>query len=69
MRHKFTQNEELAKKLMETGEREVVCIDEDVFWGMRFDDELGKMVGGNHTGKILMKVRAELKVAKEGKEL
>lgn len=69
MRHKFSQNVELAKRLRETGEREIVCIDEDSFWGMRFDDELGKMVGGNNTGKILMKVRADLKLAKEGKEL
>ena len=65
MRHKFSQNEELANRLRDTGEREIVCIDEDSFWGMRFDDELGKMVGGNNTGKILMKVRADLKLAKE----
>ena len=44
-----------------------MCIDEDSFWGMRFDDELGKMVGSNNTGKILMKVRADLKLAKEEK--
>ena len=67
MRHKFSQNEELAKKLLETGEREIVCIDEDSFWGMRFDDQLGKLIGSNNTGKILMKVRASLRLAKEQK--
>lgn len=55
--------------MVETGEREIICIDEDEFWGMKYNDDLGKMVGGNHTGKILMKVRADLKLVKEGKEV
>lgn len=53
---KYTQNPDLRKKLIATGERPLIEGNwwHDVFWGMHD----GK--GENHLGKILMKVRKEL---------
>lgn len=42
---------------METGDKKIINIDEDVFWGMKFDEVENKLVGENKTGLILMKVR------------
>lgn len=55
---KFTQNPDLAKKLKETGDAELVYGNrqKETYWGV--DETTGK--GENHLGKILMKVRAIL---------
>ena len=58
VRAKFTQNEDLKQKLLETGG---MTLEEgnrwhDTFWGI--DQNTGK--GENHLGKILMKVRDEI---------
>ena len=50
-------SKELKKKLLETGDKKIINIDEDVFWGMKFDEVENKLVGENKTGFILMKVR------------
>lgn len=57
VRAKFTQNHTLADKLIETGDAELIEGNNwrDYFWGMCN----GK--GKNNLGKILMKVREELK--------
>ncbi len=56
---KFVQNTELGKKLCSTGEAPLAEGNSwhDVFWGV--DEKTGK--GENNLGKILMKVRDELK--------
>jgi predicted NAD-dependent protein-ADP-ribosyltransferase YbiA (DUF1768 family) len=46
--------------LIQTGSRRIVSIDDDTFWGMKYDETLDKLVGQNKTGEILMKVRAKL---------
>ena len=58
VRAKFTQHEELAQRLVDTGEKILVEGNDwgDVFWGV--DTRTGE--GDNHLGKILMKVREEL---------
>jgi len=60
---KFSQNPELLKELLETGDKKIVCIDEDTFWGMRFDFEKDQMMGENKIGQILMQVREKLKIS------
>ncbi len=62
IRQKFTRNMELQQKLLETGD---MIIQEgntwgDTFWGI--DLKTGK--GQNHLGKIIMKIRNELKKVK-----
>jgi hypothetical protein len=54
---KFTQNSELAEKLLATGEEELVEGNDwnDKIWG-KVNGE-----GDNNLGKILMKIREELK--------
>ena len=58
IRAKFTQHEELARRLLDTGEKILVEGNDwgDVFWGV--DTRTGE--GENHLGKILMKIRNEL---------
>lgn len=58
VREKFIQNEYLADKLIETGDRNLIEMNtwNDTFWGV--SRKTGK--GENHLGKILMKVRKEL---------
>ncbi len=61
VRAKFTQNADLAQMLLATGNR---LIQEgntwhDVFWGVDQKTEKGE----NHLGKILMKIREELRCA------
>jgi N-glycosidase YbiA len=60
VRQKFTSHKDLQDLLLETGDRKLVEGNwwKDMFWGT-FNG-----VGQNHLGKILMKVRAELKVNK-----
>lgn len=59
VRAKFTQNRELALRLLATGEKVLVEGNHwgDTYWGV--DTRTGQ--GDNHLGKILMKVREELK--------
>lgn len=59
VRAKFTQNGELARKLLETGDRPIVEGNTwgDTCWGV--DVRTGR--GENHLGKILMQVREELR--------
>lgn len=56
-RAKFTQNEELKKKLIDTGNAALIEGNtwNDTFWGVC------NGVGENNLGKILMKIREELK--------
>lgn len=58
---KFFAHPELAEKLVETGDEELAEVNwwNDRFWGIC----QGK--GCNHLGKILMKVREELKAVQE----
>ena len=57
VREKFKQNEDLMQKLLDTGDRNLVELNNwnDTFWGV--SRRTGK--GENHLGKILMKVRSE----------
>ena len=59
VRAKFTQNEELKEKLLATGSAELAEGNtwNDRFWGVSLRTGAGK----NNLGKILMKVRAELR--------
>ena len=61
VRAKFTQHPELAAKLFATGDKVLVEGNHwgDTYWGV--DTHTGQ--GENHLGKILMKVRAELREA------
>ena len=52
VRCKFTQNPELRKKLLDTGDRLLIEGGSDSFWGN----------GNNELGKIVMKVRHELRI-------
>lgn len=60
---KFTQNADLKKKLLNTGD---VYLEEgntwhDNIWGNCHCDKCKDIAGQNHLGKILMKIREELK--------
>lgn len=57
-RQKFTKYSDLKDKLLETGDDELIEGNHwnDRFWGVC------KGVGLNHLGKILMKIRADLKL-------
>lgn len=56
IREKVKQHSEVRTALEQTGDREIVEVnDDDDFWGTGADGN-----GQNHTGKILMKVRDEL---------
>ena len=56
---KFTQNEELAKLLLATEDKELAEDNDcgDLFWGVDYFTREGQ----NKLGKILCKVRTELK--------
>ena len=56
---KFTQNSYLRDMLLDTGDRNIIEMNNwnDTFWGV--SSKTGK--GENHLGKILMKIREELK--------
>ncbi len=58
VRAKFSQNPELLKKLIATGDRELVEGNRwhDAYWGV----DLASGEGENHLGRILMKLRSEL---------
>ena len=59
VRAKFAQNPDIAARLLATGDRELVegTVWHDIFWGI--DLATGK--GENHLGRILMKIRSDLK--------
>lgn len=62
VRQKFTSNLALQEALIATGDAELAEGNQwnDKTWGM-VKDESGKWVGENRLGKILMKIRSELK--------
>ena len=57
--NKFLQNPELGKKLVETGDAELVEGNHwhDNFWGSCGCINCGRIAGKNHLGKILMNTR------------
>lgn len=56
LRAKFSQHPELSKKLLSSGERELIELtDNDSFWG-----DPGDGTGENRLGQLLMQVRSEL---------
>jgi len=60
MKAKFTQHPDLAQKLLDTTDKTLVQIDSDYFWGMYIGDNQ-QVMGQNKGGKILMRVREELR--------
>lgn len=60
LRQKFAQHPDLAAQLLATGDKLIVCVDQDSWAGMRSED--GITSGQNNIGKALMTVRSELKV-------
>jgi ribA/ribD-fused uncharacterized protein len=66
VKEKFLQHGELARKLMATGDEELVEVNTwgDRYWGQ---DPLGK--GQNKLGKILMRVRNELNESKHNHKI
>lgn len=62
VRQKFTRHPELKEKLLATGEEELIEGNNwnDRFWGV------SKGQGQNHLGKILMKIRAEVRFKEAG---
>ena len=63
VRQKFTRYPELKSKLLETGDTLLIEGNNwnDRFYGAVYDTKRGEWMGENHLGKILMKVRDELK--------
>lgn len=61
VRQKFTRHRPLAVELLETGDAEIIEGNTwgDATWGMV--EKAGKWTGSNLLGKILMKVRKELR--------
>lgn len=57
LNHKFLNNPDLKKLLLDTGERELI---EGNWWGDTFWGVCNG-IGENHLGKLLMKVRKELR--------
>ena len=61
VRAKFSQNKELKVQLLATGDAQLVEGNRwnDRYWGV----DIRSGVGENHLGKILMKVRSELRIS------
>ena len=61
VRAKFSQNGELKEQLLATGDAQLVEGNRwnDRYWGV----DIRSGVGENHLGKILMKVRSELRLS------
>ena len=64
VRQKFTRYPELRTKLLETGDAKLIEGNNwnDRFYGAVYDTNRSEWMGENHLGKILMKVRDELKL-------
>jgi ribA/ribD-fused uncharacterized protein len=63
IREKFSQNEDLKKKLLDTMGFELEECNKwgDSFWGISYNSKKGRKLGGfNILGKLLMKIREEL---------
>jgi ribA/ribD-fused uncharacterized protein len=58
VRQKFYRNEKLAKRLLDTGDEELI---EGNNWGDRYWGQCNG-IGENHLGRILMQIREELRV-------
>ena len=63
LRKKFGNNPDIAKRLLKTGDRALVegNVWHDNFWGNCFCPKCMRKKGLNHLGRLLMKVREELK--------
>ena len=63
VRQKFTRYADLREKLLATGDSELIEGNtwRDITWGAVWNQDKGRWVGQNYLGRILMKVRAELK--------
>jgi ribA/ribD-fused uncharacterized protein len=63
VRQKFTYYPDLRAKLLETGDTALIEGNtwRDKFYGAIWDAKISEWVGENHLGKILMKVRSELR--------
>ena len=63
VRDKFFRHKDLAEKLLETGDAELVEGNtwKDIYWGV----DLNSNYGQNKLGKILMKIRSELQGEKD----
>jgi len=59
---KFSQNTELQRVLLQTGDKMLVQVDSDAHWGMCVPDDTpaGLAHGGNAGGRALQRVRAHL---------
>ena len=59
---KFSQNAELQRVLLQTGDKMLVQVDSDAHWGMCVPDDTpaGLAHGGNAGGRALQRVRAHL---------
>lgn len=66
VRQKFANDDYLTKKLLATGDEELVEVNE---WGDRFWGQSPAGHGANKLGEILMKVRILLREQKVGHEL
>jgi len=62
LRAKFMAHPDLAKKLVETGSREIIELNTwgDTTWG-QIRNKDGHLVGDNILGKLLMNIRSDLK--------
>lgn len=60
---KFTQHAELAFKLLDTGDEELVEFNHwhDNYWGVCQCEDCKDIEGSNHLGKILMSVREHIR--------
>lgn len=63
IRQKFTRYPDLGEWLLATGERELIEANNwgDDFFGMIKDSKTGAWRGENHLGKMLMRMRGELR--------
>lgn len=70
VRQKFFTNENLKKRLLETGE--AILIEgntwHDNYWGSCSCDRCATITGQNNLGKILMKVRREIQIGDKNEQ-
>jgi ribA/ribD-fused uncharacterized protein len=68
LRQKFSsRNPELQQFLIDTGDRELIEANwwGDEFWGVYIPNPMAIPRGENHLGKLLMKIRKELQMARK----